>query len=558
MFEIPEDIKVLSEDDLAAALEAALAEGSALAAKSDEDLTDEDVQRLEALAAFVDAAQAEQTERQTAASERTERLSSARNAFTSSEDEGGEGDDEDGDDDAEGDDEEREQENEEPEEPEKVQTASTRRRVTTRAARRAPKETAPASKPKAVGFAAADMNGFAAGQRLENTTDVAKAVASRLRGFNSLSGQRTKVALPVASIQKAHIGTAFSQANRDFDSDEALLLAASRESRLKGGSLVAAGGWGAPSETLLDFCDPGTSAEGILDIPEVTITRGGVRYTKGPSFGDVMESAEGFIDQTEAQAEAGTEKTALRPEVPGFTEVRLDATGVFVEAGLLLNAAWPELVEQYVRYALLANQHKVGRKVLAKIRTMIGAASDITTGAGNEVDILHVVEMVITGERERNLLPFGTTMEVLLPHWMKAVIRAGLANRTGVDFLGVTDAQIEGWFSLRQARVQWLYDSTQFLERDTQGNVTHFPDTVEAVIYPAGSYVKGTSDVITLETIYDSVNLRKNDFVRLFTEEGVLVTNPCGDGRRINVPLVINGRSAAADLGNFLAAPTTP
>lgn len=555
-FEIPEDITALDDAALAEAVEAALAEGAALAETPDDDLTDEQVERLDALAAFVQEARAAQDERTEAASARSERLAAARDAFTAKdEDEGDDNEGEDGDESA--DSAATPDEPVEEETPEPVQKAAVKRNVTTRAARRAPKEETTARRTATL-TAAADVPGFSTGQSLEGVSDVAKAVQARLRGMHSLAGRKGVFSKNgVATIAKAHNGVVLSQANRDFESDAALLNAAGRESRLTGGSLVAAGGWGAPSETVLDFCDPGTTAEGIIDVPEVTITRGGVNYTKGPSFGDVFDSSTGFIDQTEAQAEAGEEKTALRPEVPGFTEVRLEAVGVFVEAGILLNATWPELVEQYVEYALLANQHKVGRKVLSKIRGLIGDAVDLTGGAGNVLDVLHLIEMVIVGERERNLLGFNTTMEVLLPHWVKAVFRADLANRNGVDMLSVSDAQIDAFFAARKARVQYLYD--QPLERNAAGIVTHYPDTVEAVIYPAGSYVKGTSDVITLDTVYDSTNLRKNDFVRLFTEEGVLVTNPCGDGRRVNIPLTISGRSSAADIvGPYLTAAGEP
>jgi hypothetical protein len=55
------------------------------------------------------------------------------------------------------------------------------------------------------------------------------------------------------------------------------------------------------------------------------------------------------------------------------------------------------------------------------------------------------------------------------------------------------------------------------------------------------------------------VNLKKNDYVHLFVEQGVLMTNPCGDGRRISVPFLINGRRANVsdpndDFGNTAEA----
>lgn len=550
MFVIPEDIKALDEAALSAALESARAEYAEFADIPDEELSDDQIDRIEALAGFHEAATAEQAERAEAASSRAERLANARQALAVEEEPEAPVD------------EEPEKPAEKVEEPaEKVEepvAASTKRTVTARAARNAPQE--PPARTRATIVASADIGGgFATGQRLESMAEVADAVSQRLKGMQGLGGgEKRRNRYGVARFQKQHKGTILSQANREFRSDDELLAAASKESRLSGGSLTAAGGWGAPSETLYDLCDPGASTEGILDIPEVTVNRGGMRYTKGLSFGDVLTTAlaggDGFFSQTEAEAEAATPKTVMRPPTPEFTEDRLDAVGVMIEAGLLLRQGYPEVIQQFTEYALIANQHRVARRVLTDIQTLIGAPVEVA-GAGNALDVLHVLELAAIGERERNRMGFSATLEVLLPHWVKAVIRADLANRNGVDMLSVSDAQIEGFFSQRGLRTQFIYNHQEL--DVTAGIATAYPESIEAVMYPAGTYIKGTSDVITLDTVYDSTNLTANDYIHLFAEEGVLVANPCGDGRRITVPLNINGRTSAADLAaDYLS--TTP
>ena len=176
---------------------------------------------------------------------------------------------------------------------------------------------------------------------------------------------------------------------------------------------------------------------------------------------------------------------------------------------------------------------------------------NVPNGYGNALDVLHILDVVAYGERQRNALGENTTLEVVLPRWVKGVIKADLANRTGVDFLNVTDAQINGWFSARGLRVQWLAH-WQNVDVTTAGIATKYPATVDAIMYPAGTYVRGTSDVITLDTVYDSVNLKKNDYVHLFTEQGTVVTNPCNTGRLVRIPLAANGRTGAADISDNL------
>jgi len=566
-FVIPEDIESLDNDALAEAVDGAFAAGRTLAAIPDEEISEEQATRLGALYEFHSNASAVLGARQTAATERAERLSASRSAF-STEPEVEEEEEEKAEEapaapaapapvvsdvPAEV---EAEEEEEEPAAAPAVDTASARKSFASRAARKTPdaQKKAPVMEvdaPRASLTAAADVPSFSAGQKFGNLTEAAKAIGVSLNNLpkGAPKGTHARNGAVVITLPE----NKFNQ-NEYRGRDAEMLLEAASESRLTGGSLVAAGGWGAPSETLMDFCG-GETTEGLISLPEVTITRGGVQYTKGPSFDDVMAATEGFWDMTEAVAEAGTEeKTALRPELPDFVEKRLDAVGVMIEAGLLLRKGWPEVIERYTELALVAHQYKLHAKTINQILAYTGASINVPNGFGNALDVLHILDVVAYGERQRNALGEATTLEVVLPRWVKGVIKADLANRTGVDFLNVTDAQINGWFSARGLRVQWLAH-WQNVDVTTAGIATKYPATVQAIMYPAGTYVRGTSDVITLDTVYDSVNLKKNDYVHLFTEQGTVVTNPCNTGRRITIPLVANGRTGAADItaGLFVA-----
>ena len=557
-FVIPEDIESLDNDALAEAVDGAFAAGRTLAAIPDEEISDEQATRLSALFEFHSNASAVLGARQTAATERAERLSASRSAFSA---EPVEEEEEEKAEEAVVEEApvvsdvpaevEAEEEEEEPAAAPAVDTASARKSFASRAARKTPdaqKKAPVMDAPRASLTAAADVPSFSAGQKFSNLTEAAKAVGVSLHNLpkGAPKGTHSRNGAVVITLPE----NKFNQ-NDYRGRDGEMLLDAASESRLEGGSLVAAGGWGAPSETLMDFCG-GETTEGLISIPEVTITRGGVQYTKGPSFDDVMASATGFWDMTEAVAEAGVvEKTSLRPEVPDFVEKRLDAVGVMVEAGLLLRTGWPEVIERYTQLALVAHQYKMHAKTIAQISAFTGAPISVPGGFGNALDVLHILDVVAYGERQRNALGENATLEVVLPRWVKGVIKADLSNRTGVDLLNVTDAQINGWFSARGLRVQWLAH-WQNVNVALAGIATKYPATVDAFMYPAGTFVRGTSDVITLDTVYDSVNLKKNDYVHLFTEQGTVVTNPCNTGRAIRIPLVANGKTAAASIATNL------
>lgn len=415
----------------------------------------------------------------------------------------------------------------------------------TRAAGNAPAQQEAAHRYPVALTAAADVPGIPSGKVFDTVADIARAVEARFSAYPaSYPGRDVHLrnGAAVLTVQRPIM-------QQDFRDDDEMFRAAANEARLPGGSLVAAGGWDAPSETLYDLCG-GEVVTGLVRLPEVGISRGGVRYTKGPTLADVMASGTGFWNMTEAQVEAGTAKTALRPTEPTFVEQRLDAVGTYVQAGLLTRQGYPELVRRYIELATKAHAYKVNAKVIAALETQIGAAHSVTDGFGNATDLLNALELLIEGERRRLKLSENASMEVLLPSWVRAVLRADIVNRTGNTDLDLADARINTAFRNRGAAVQYLY-AWQDLTY-TNGYPVGYPDTVTAIVYPAGTYVKGTSPVIQLDTIYDSVLLEENHYIALFLEEGVLVSNPCGEGKRITVPFKANGRTGAADITNNL------
>lgn len=536
-FDIPEDVSTLEGEALAESLEAA----QEFLAEIDENSTDEELEAAEAVLNYVGQAEAELGAREEAAQARQDRINAIKEAAkgkpAAEQEEAGDPAAE-----AQVVEEAEQIAAEEAKEPvaaaSKTATAAARK-ITARAATTAPP--VKVEKPRSLIAAAADVPNYAAGHQFDSFRDATEAIMSRLSALPEHAPVNTHIRNSALIITPPR-GEFVQDRTEAGMNVTGLLLEAMKESRLKGGSLTAAGGWGAPSEQSLSFCAP-EGIDGLWNGPEVTITRGGVSYTRGPAFADVLGNATGFWDMTEATAEAGVEqKTSLRPSIPTFVEKRLDAVGVMMEAGLLLRQGWPELVERYASLLLLAHQYKMNQKSLNQIKTLVGAATSMSNGFGNELDLLHFIELVIEGERQRSYLPGNTTMEVLLASWVKAAIRAGLAQRNGVDTVTVTDAQIDAHFSARGAKVQWLRGFQDLTL--TSGYATKYQDTVDIIMYPAGTFVRGVAPVITLDTIYDSVNLKKNDYVHLFVEQGVLMMNPCGDARRISVPFSINGRRA--------------
>lgn len=392
--------------------------------------------------------------------------------------------------------------------------------------------------------AAADVSGFATGADISDIVEVGKAVMARMKAFPGPAGieggqlQR----YGVAQFTKHFDESLVADGNNDYD----VLMHAAKESRLSGGSLLASGGWCAPSETIYALCD-GETTDGIIDLPTIQVTRGGIRTTVGPQFSDFYNA--GFR-QTEAQAIAGTVKPCYTISCPPFTDTRLDAVGLCIKVGLLQNAAWPELTKRVISGTLIAQQHKVAADLIAGIVAGSGAVTVADVGSVSS-GTLDAVELVASTIREEYRLGLNETLEVVAPHWLRGAIRADLSMRTGVDLLTVTDQQIDALFASRKVRVQWVYN-WQGLVDGEEG----YPATVKLLVYPAGTWVKGTTDVISLDAVYDAASLSTNDYTGLFVEEGILLQKTCFKSKVVTVPVCAAGKTGIANnAGCFVLTP---
>lgn len=399
----------------------------------------------------------------------------------------------------------------------------------------------------------ADVPGFAADSDA-SFEDLAVALDRRLQGFNS--GAYGAAARAGRAMSERH---SLAVVRKSFDeratvgspeSAEAAMAFAVNEKNLPGGSLVAAGGWCAPSETVYDLLED-ESRDGLVSLPEINVTRGGIKFTKGPQFADLY-SASSF-NFTEEEAKAGkyaptsatdpTNKVGAKPvyRVPctEFEEVRLSAAGMHIQAGLLQQRGYPELVARTIRGALVAHEHKMSERIIAAMAAKSTSVVMDTGQIGALAPVLTAIELQVEHYRYAQRLSRSTTLEAIFPYWVRGAIRTDLSRRQGVDLTDVPDSRIDAWFKSRGVNPQFVYD-WQAITGGASA-FTAWADSVKFLLYSAGTFVKGGQDVITLDTVYDSTLLGQNDYTALFTEEGYLVAKRGHDARVVTVPLNPNG-----------------
>lgn len=569
-FEKPESYEGLNLDELRDLSTAAMDEARALLSADDADLTDEQIAEAEALMGISSEIDTEINARETAAQERADRLAALRESAApeaNAQDENGGDEEVPADETPEGDveGETADSVEDEADARKEVVVASAKtpvRRTAASAARKAPEVVIEDKSPMPTIIAAANVPGVASGAELEDFTALAEAFVSRARSFGGRNEEGLSTGIYQMSENAQHFGVAkIRKPESDFETgmDQPLdkqmetILAAAKEHRLPGGSLVAAGGWCAPSEIWYDsFLRLEDGNAGLLSIPEVVARRGGINFTKGPDFATLFADADfGFI-QTEAQAIAGTEKPCYAVECPPFTEVRLDAVGFCITAGILTNAAYPELIRRVLELALVGQRRRINASTIARINTAAGAAVNyVEVGGANGAttsDILDALVIQALRLRYQYTMNPNTTIEVILPVWAKEIVRADLSRRNGVDMLAVSDAQIMSFFGARNLSVQFVYDFQNFASGNT-GTWTAFPTTVQAILYPAGAFVRLTADVIDLDAIYDSVNTKTNTYTAAFFEEGMAVANVGGTAVKVEIALNVKGSSGYPAVG---------
>lgn len=399
----------------------------------------------------------------------------------------------------------------------------------------------------------ADVPGFAADSDA-SFEDLAVALDRRLQGFNS--GAYAAAARAGRAMSERH---SLAVVRKHFDeratvsspeSADAAMAFAVNEKNLPGGSLVAAGGWCAPSETVYDLIED-ESRDGLISLPEINVTRGGIKFTKGPKFADLYAAPS--FNFTEEEAKAGkyaptsatdpTNKVGPKPvySVPctDFEDVRLSAAGLHIQANLLQQRGYPELVARTIRGALVAHEHKMSERIIASMEKQSTAVSMDAGQIGAAAPILTAIELQVEHYRYAQRLSRSTTLEAVFPYWVHGAIRTDLSRRQGVDLTDVNDARIDAWFKARGVNPQFVYDWQALT--GAAGDFKVWGTSLKFLLYSAGTFVKGGQDVITLDTVYDSTLLGQNDYTALFTEEGYLVAKRGHDARVVTVPINPNG-----------------
>jgi hypothetical protein len=379
---------------------------------------------------------------------------------------------------------------------------------------------APKAGPEVVITAAADIPGVSGGATLD-TLALAKALHAKARTLSNGSGM-----VPVAAINLP------IPAENKLGADLAYNLEVIE--RVTSPSALTASGWCAPSQNLYDLFGV-DAGDGLLDLPTVQVTRGGLNVPGFLGIGDAQDALWTWTEDSKAEEET---KPCLYIPCPEFTDYRLEAEGLCVTAGNLTDRAFPELTRRFVSLAINAHLHRLSAAMITDIAssaTGVTVNAYPTSAAGS---ILNAIDLQVEDYRSQYRMSVGAVLEAVFPLWTKALLRSDLAMRTGVSLTNVTDEMVDDHFRARKVRAQFVHDYQPLY---SGAEAVAWPTSLDFLLYPAGGYIKGDGGVIDLGVVRDSVLNATNDYTAAWTEQLYLVAQLGPNAREVTINFDVDG-----------------
>jgi hypothetical protein len=403
-----------------------------------------------------------------------------------------------------------------------------------------------------VGFRelAASINAMTTGQRIYGNRDP-------LRFDNGAS--IGKIPLSLATLDRGFSDADIINADSEEEYRDALTSLVERTDWRPSvfdtdGALTAAGGWCAVPETIYTFCDV-NPATGLITLPSANFgPRGGQRRPVEPDFSELYATLPWRATAAELEAvDENGDPTFIKPcvEIPCTTwqEIEVEAIGLCVTAGILQKRGHPELVERFLKEVVKAHLIKVH---LWSILDMLDVSTSytITGGAvGAAGAMLNGLALRATLIRQQERIGRDALIEGVIPAYTLEVAKADMALQQGRDVKAITDQEIDSWLLSRNIRMQWVQHWQQL-----PTNSTRWPNSVDAILYPAGAFVQHLQPVIEVGTLYDKAMLQQNRYMELFTEDEYAIDKRCRISEKVTVPLCANGSVGAREQ---ITCPTT-
>lgn len=393
--------------------------------------------------------------------------------------------------------------------------------------------------------AGGDIRGVSAGSTLPSMDEVSKAMTQRIQDISRSTGGDGET-FSVATINIEYPEDRHLTGNTNSDADKIAAVASPQ-------AVVAAGGFCAPVEVSYDIYGFGTTARPVKDsLASFSADRGGILYTTSPVLGDLSDAVSLWTLQDDLDAATdgapNPVKPCLRVNCGEEVKVVTDAIPLCLTFGNLQTRAFPEMVARNNELALIEH----ARYAETRLLTRIGALSTNVSAAqtlGAARDFFVQVDQAAAAYRSRHRLDPAESLRVIVPHWLKNMVRADITKSLpagdDTDRFAIADNIVDAWFRARHINVTWHLDGEagQIFGAQNAGTLNAFPSTVVWYLFSEGTFLFLDGGTLDLGLVRDSSLNSTNDY-KMFVETFEAVAKVGVESLRIASAVKVNGASA--------------
>ncbi|MET7814209.1 major capsid protein [Streptomyces sp. NPDC005395] len=391
-------------------------------------------------------------------------------------------------------------------------------------------------------------------------------VEEQMRDFHKLEDAANERLLPggslIAALEQKH---------------DSLVAAGAANGLGQVASLQAAANgyaWCSPMEIINQLCPLEATLDGMVDIPTITTTKGGVMWPATTDYAEIFADAPFCFTQDDMNR-ADFEKPCVDiPCADGWDQAVLDACSFCVIDNILLSRVDDSQIQRAIAQGLNIYRRGLNAKRIKRMidltRAVSGAFVQVSLddlrahGPGLFESVLSFLELQVEHLRAKKRLGRNTTFEGLAPVWLRPILRSDLSKKDGIqNRWDITDADVDRWLASRGIRLQYVWefqDAAVDPAAVIGGNAVpkRWPGSVQILLYQSGAFQAIQGPSVQLDAVYDRENLQKNKRVRMFLEDMWALVSRCGLKYLYDIPLCPNGVSGGTEVIDCSTIDTPP
>lgn len=387
--------------------------------------------------------------------------------------------------------------------------------------------------------AASDVPGITAGTELDRLS-MRKAMIER---WQSTAGSRTSGRLPVARWQFNYPEDRILRSGAEEENWEKLQKAVSPQ------ALTASGGICAPPAGFYDTVTLATAARPLRNALAVfQATRGAISFIPSLSVADVT-GALGIT--TNAEDLAGPTKSCLTITCEDIESVQIQAIHRCLQFGNFNARTHPEYVS-HISDLTLAAHARMAEEALWSQMCVASTAVTAAEELGAWRDLYGILGRAVAAFRSRHRMALDARLRVVAPGWLATMLSTDLVRQQPGDNTvgGTSRAQFENFLGTLNVSITWTLEGSEGMPQvfgaQAAGGLIGYPDAVQMLVYPEGSFLFLDGGTLDLGIVRDSTLNASNDF-QTFAEtfEAVAFLGP--EALCLTADLCSSGLSAGTD-----------